>query len=83
MLRITTKTEDLVPGNYTILVNITNSALVERTFFINIQIPFPFEPYPSIHNDTDFITGLNIGSHSQMHSVKIDPFGLIKLTFES
>jgi hypothetical protein len=47
MLRITPWVEELIPGNYTILVNMTNSALVERTFFININVPFPdFDPFP-------------------------------------
>lgn len=36
--------DQLVPGNYTILVNITNAALVEKTFFINILIPTPTAP---------------------------------------
>jgi len=51
MLRITTWAYP-IPGNYTILVNLTNAALVERTFFININIPNPFvkPEHPIIKN---------------------------------
>ncbi len=38
-VRLMTWNDQLIPGNYTIVVNITNSALVEKTFFINILIP--------------------------------------------
>ena len=62
MLRITPWVEELIPGNYTILVNMTNSALVERTFFININVPFPdFDPFP-VKNTTH--QGLFVGPHT-------------------
>jgi len=70
MLRITTWAYP-IPGNYTILVNLTNAALVERTFFINIIIPNPFvkPEQPIIKNETDFLTGLYIGSHTRLLGV--------------
>ena len=68
-----------VPGNYTIVVNITNAALVEKVWFINLEITEPNAYSLPSREDTDKKIELYFEEHTRIESASIDQFGRVKI----
>lgn len=69
---------EVVWGNYTVVVNLTNQAFVERTFFININLEPPPDITPPAPNQ---VIQLEFNETKHLESCSMDAYGFVTINY--